>query len=243
MKSHSFASIVWDSNGVPRSTVFDDQYFCQDNGYEEALHVCCHGNDLSARFKKLDPARQGTFTIIETGFGTGLDFCCAWKTWEESAPKSWRLHFVSVELYPVSPDDLKRALALWPAITPYKEALAAQYRPVPGSISEMSFNNDRVKLTIVFDDVVSALRTILQNQIVLFGADAWFLDGFGPAKNPEMWSEDVFVVMASLSQPGTTMSTFTVAGVVRRGLEAHGFTLKKIPGHGRKNQILSGVFR
>ena len=239
----TFAQIVWDKNGVPRSVLFDDQYFCQDNGYEEAVHVCCHGNHLSERFRKLDPARPGTFTIIETGFGTGLDFCCAWQTWEECAPESWTLHFVSVELYPVPSDQLSRALGLWPAITPYKEALGAQYKPVPGSIGEMLFGNNRVRLTIVFDDVVSALAIILQNQIAPHGANAWFLDGFGPAKNPQMWSEHVFAAMALLSRMGTTLSTFTVAGSVRRGLEKSGFSLQKIPGHGRKNQILTGVFR
>ena len=243
MPGNTFAQIVWDPNGVPRSAAFDDQYFCQDNGYEEAVHVCCHGNQLSARFQKLDPVHPGTFTIIETGFGTGLDFCCAWKMWEECAPKSWTLHFVSVERYPVTPDDLSRALGLWPAIKLYKGALVAQYKPVPGSVGKMSFSNNQVRLTIVFDDVVFALKTILQNQIAPLGADAWFLDGFGPSKNSQMWSEHVFAAMAPLSRSGTTLSTFTVAGPVRRGLEAKGFALKKIPGHGRKNQILTGIFR
>lgn len=240
MTENRFAKIVWDQNGVPRSAVFDDQYFCQDNGYEEALHVCCRGNRLAERFRSLDPGASGTFTIMETGFGTGLDFCCAWKTFSECAPASWRLHFISVELYPLLRDDLARALGLWKEIAPCREGLTAQYDPLPGGMAEMIFGEGRIRLTIIFDDVLVGLKRIKDDRIAPQGADAFFLDGFGPAKNPCMWGEDVCLAMVPFCRPGTTVSTFTVAGAVRRGLQKAGFTLHKIPGHGRKRQILTG---
>ncbi len=236
----SIAQVHWDVHGVPYSTVFDDKYFCKDNGYEEARHVGCGGNALQERFSGLDPAAPGTFTIIETGFGTGLDFCCAWELWDQYAPKSWLLRFISIELYPLPLDHLDRALGLWPKLSAYKDELAAQYQPIPGGISDMYFRDHRVHLTIVFDDVVLALQRIKDDGLAGIGADAWFLDGFAPSKNPRMWSSEVLDGVAALSCAGTTFSTFTVAGVVRRGLEARGFVALKSPGHGLKRHILTG---
>lgn len=238
----SNAKIRWDERGTPHAVDFDDQYFCKDNGYEEGIHVCCHGNALQERFSKLDPRVNGTFTVLETGFGTGLDFCCAWELLDRCAPPSWTLHFVSVELFPVSPQDMDRALGLWPSLSSYKAALLAQYDPALGDISRMSFAAGRVRLTVVIDDVVKGLERIRKEQLAGEGADACFLDGFAPAKNPRMWLPEVFRGVAALSKPGTTFSTFTVAGPVRRGLQACGFTVRKVPGHGKKKQILTGAF-
>ncbi len=232
--------VVWDDEGLPRSSKFDDKYFCRDNGYEEAVYVNCEGNGLRERFLALDPLSAGTFTILETGFGTGLDFCCAWQMWEAYAPGTWTLDFVSLELYPMTIEEISRALALWPLLSSYKQELTAQYTAVPGGIKKMSFKEGRVRLTIVFDDVLAALGVMKDRQLVLDGADAVFLDGFGPAKNPEMWTQGVFDGVALLSRLGTTFSTFTVAGAVRRGLQAAGFEVKRIKGHGKKNQILVG---
>jgi len=234
--------IRWDEHGTPHSVVFDDQYFCKDNGYEEGIYVCCHGNSLRERFLKLDPGVQGTFVILETGFGTGLDFSCVWELWDQSAPVSWRLHFLSVELYPLSPEEVVRALDRWPSLSIYKTELVQQYRPCIGQVAEMFFREGRVCLTIVFDDVIAGLEKIKEKALAGNGADACFLDGFAPSKNSRMWSPEVFRGIAALSKPGTTFSTFTVAGTVRRGLEACGFVVKKIPGHGKKKQILTGVF-
>ncbi len=234
-------NLIWDERGIPHSSIFNDQYFCKDNGYAEGIHVCCHGNNLPERFAKLDPDASGVFTIIETGFGTGLDFCCAWELWDKCAPRSWKLNFISVELYSLLPDEIDRALRLWPSLDAYKKALVAQYVPLPGRAGEMIFDGSRVRLTIFFDDVVLALHRIKEREIAPLGADAWFLDGFGPAKNPRMWSDEVFAAMTKLSRTGTTCSTFTVAGLVRRGLEANGFAVKKIPGHGKKKEMLMGT--
>ena len=236
------ASVTWDEGGMPHSVMFDDKYFCKDCGYEEALYVACEGNYLRSRFTALDPSLKGVFTIIETGFGTGLDFCCAWQLWAQCAPASWLLHFISVELYPLSSLEISRALNLWPCLSPYKEELAAKYEPQPGGIADINFDSAGVRLTIVFDHVNNALDIIRREEIAVNGADAWFLDGFAPSKNPEMWSDKVFAAMALLSRAGTTLSTFTVAGFVRRGLSANGFSVSRILGHGKKKNVLTGFY-
>jgi tRNA 5-methylaminomethyl-2-thiouridine biosynthesis bifunctional protein len=236
-------TIRWDAKGVPHSEVFRDKYFCTQNGYEECCYVADQGNNFRERFSKLDPNTSGTFTIIETGFGTGLSFCCAWQLWEQCAPSSWKLHFISLELYPLSAEDLTRALNVWPAIAVYKEALSLQYKPFTTGIHHFDFNEGKTRLTIAFDDVVVALKNIFEQKMAPQGADAWLLNGFSPFSNPLMWSEDVFKGMALLSHQGTTLSTFTVAVAVRQGLEAQGFVVEKIPGYGTKRHVLKGYFK
>ncbi|MCC6758045.1 MAG: tRNA (5-methylaminomethyl-2-thiouridine)(34)-methyltransferase MnmD [Candidatus Omnitrophica bacterium] len=232
--------IRWDDKGVPHSIHFRDKYFCTQNGYEEYKHISGHGNGLEKRFAELDPSENGTFTVIETGFGTGMCFCCIWELWDQFAPKSWNLHFISVELYPLSNTDLDRALSVWPPLAEYRKLLSAQYQPHKNGIHDLHFKEQRVRLTIVFEDVVEALTKIRQQNVAPQKADAWLLNGFSPFANPQMWTQEVFDGMAKLSKPGTTLSTFTVAGHVRRGLEAAGFKLEKIPGYGTKKQMLRG---
>jgi tRNA 5-methylaminomethyl-2-thiouridine biosynthesis bifunctional protein len=242
MSPSSFASVRWDEKNVPYAAAFDDHYFCADNGYEEAVHVGVLGNALPERFRALDPKRPGTFTIIETGFGTGLDLCCAWEAWDAFAPASWALSFVSLELYPVRLEDMARALGAWTRLAKYRKVLLGQYAPVPGGVQKMSFADGRLRLTVVFDEVVSALKRIREEALAPGKADAWFLDGFGPSRNPDMWREEVFAEVAALSHPGTTFSTFTAAGQVRRLLAKYGFTVQKVPAHGKKRQMLTGRF-
>ena len=136
-------------------------------------------------------------------------------------------------------EDLKKALGLWPALNREAGQLCERYAGVkPGG--EVSFDGGRVKLTIFFEDVLSALQSM---EAAGFKMDAWFLDGFGPAKNPVMWSPEVFAGVAKLSNPGTTCATFTVAGRVRRGLAEQGFNVVKSPGFGRKLQMLKGYLK
>ncbi|NTV29505.1 MAG: tRNA (5-methylaminomethyl-2-thiouridine)(34)-methyltransferase MnmD [Candidatus Omnitrophica bacterium] len=234
--------ITWDDNGAPRSVRFDDKYFCQENGYDEAIYVCCNLNALEARFKALPVESPGTFTIVETGFGTGLDFCCARQVWEANAPPSWIMHFISLERYPLSAEQLGRALGHWTQLAQFANELAAAYIPKATGSQDLFFKDGHVHLTIIFDDVIAALEKILQDRLAGAGADALFLDGFAPSKNPAMWTPEVFRLLAALSRPGTTLSTFTVAGFVRRGLEAQGFSLIKKPGHGKKSELLTGIF-
>ncbi len=238
----SIVPVRWDNQGAPYSEIFGDKYFCTEDGYAEAVHVGCGANRLRARFEALDPLFPGIFTIMETGFGTGLDFCCAWELWRACAPVSWQLRFISVELYPLAKDQLNRALGCWERLAFGREALMRQYDPSCGEVMAHVFDEGRVHLTVVVGDVVAALRRIKQDGLAREGADAWFLDGFAPARNPGMWTPEVFAGVAALSRPGTTLSTFTVAGAVRRGLEASGFRVVKATGHGRKKHILTGIF-
>lgn len=239
-KSSSDNSIRWDDKGVPHSIHFRDKYFCTQNGYEEYHHVSSAGNHLPERFAQLDPSAPGTFTIMETGFGTGLCFCTMWQIWDRFAPKSWELHFVSLELYPLSNDDLDRALSFWPPVEEYRKFLITQYQPYADGTRHFSFPDRRVRLTIVFEDVIVALKKIYDENVAPQKADAWLLNGFSPFANPGMWTPEVFAGMAKLSKPGTTLSTFTVAGHVRRGLEAAGFKVERTPGYGTKKQMLKG---
>jgi len=234
--------IKWDSQGTPFSVVFDDMYFCAVNGYEDALYIFCGGNRLEERFKKLDPAVKGTFTIVETGFGTGLIFCVAWKLWKQHAPSSWTLNFFTVERYPLPVEELEQALSVWALIKLQANELVENYKVFSGKAGVFDLNGGCVRLTIVFDDIILGLEKIAQDGLAASKADALFLDGFSPAKNPQMWTEEVFAGLARLSGKGTTLATFTVAGWVRRGLEAQGFSIQKVTGYGCKNEMLEGSF-
>ncbi len=234
------AQISWDENGLPHSTQFDDKYFCIENGLLESQYIFCEGNALQSRFENLSSEAPGIFIIVETGFGTGLNFCCAWQLWKQHAPQNWQLQYVSMDLYPLSQEQLKTSLALWPGITDFTQPLVKMYPSlINESRYELSFEKTRVKLVLLFDHVNDALSQLIEDKCV---ADAWFLDGFDPAKNPHMWSEDVFSRMAKMSNLQTTLSTFSVAGFVRRGLTAQGFTVEKIKGFGRKRHMLKGFY-
>ena len=241
-KANGVPLLTWGANGLPHSTLFDDQYFCKENGLEETFHVSCQGNHLQQRFAALDGKNPGTFIIVETGFGTGLNFCCAWHLWRQFAPASWQLRFYSLEKYPMANHDLKRALDLWEPLNKYKDLLVDQYQPLPQGVGEYSFDEGRVTLAIVFDDVLKALAMIRQ-LIYPHTADALFFDGFAPAKNPQMWAPEVFLGAAALSGGQTTFATFTVAGWVRRSLQAAGFLIRKDKGYGTKKHILVGQFK
>ncbi len=234
--------IRWDTQGVPHSIVFRDKYFCTQNGLEEYRYILKEGSRLPERFAALDPSVKGTFVVGETGFGTGLNFCTLWQLWENCAPASWNLHYLSVELYALSTAEVDRALGAWKDMEKYRHLLRTQYQPLANELGDFYFQDNRVRLTIVFEDVVDALEKIFQQNIVEQKVDAWLLNGFSPFANPRMWEQDVFKGMARLSKAGTTFSTFTVAGAVRRGLEDAGFSVQKFPGYGTKKQMLRGSF-
>jgi len=228
------AQIDWDEHGNPHSRAFADVYFSSESGLDETRHVFLVQNDLRNRFGAL-PA-GGRLVIGETGFGTGLNFLCAWQLFEECARADARLHFVSVEKYPLSRDDLQRALTLWPELSRFSEPLLEQYVAVHEGFQRLVFDGGRVTLTLLIGDVLDMLPQ-LDGQI-----DAWFLDGFAPAKNPEMWTPELFAELARLAAPGSTIGTFTSTGWVRRALNAAGFKMKRTPGIGHKWEVLRGTF-
>ena len=217
-------------DGQPWSARFDDRYFSGDAGPDETRHVFLQGNRLAERFAAL---RAGAaLRIGETGFGTGLNFLCAWALFEQATPRDAVLVFRSVERWPLSVPELQAALAPWPALQPLARRLLARWQPAPGL---QAWDWGRVRLEVDIADVAQALPAWPGAAV-----DAWFLDGFAPARNPEMWSAAVLAQVARASRPGATLATYSSAGWVRRGLQVAGFDVQRVPGHGRKRQMLVG---
>ncbi|WP_416138092.1 bifunctional tRNA (5-methylaminomethyl-2-thiouridine)(34)-methyltransferase MnmD/FAD-dependent 5-carboxymethylaminomethyl-2-thiouridine(34) oxidoreductase MnmC [Halomonas sp. HK25] len=216
---------------APRSTDFDDVYFSRHVGRAETEHVFLGGNRLPERFADWQERRP--FAIGETGFGTGLNMLCAWACFDTHAAPGARLHLVSTEKFPLDREDLARALAIWPDLAGRAEALVVQW-PEPVAGVHRLWLGPRVTLDLHFGDAAERLA-LLDGRV-----DAWFLDGFAPSKNPEMWQPELFEAMAAHSRPGATFATFTCAGVVKRGLAATGFAWRKMPGFGRKREMLAG---
>ncbi|MBA6095731.1 bifunctional tRNA (5-methylaminomethyl-2-thiouridine)(34)-methyltransferase MnmD/FAD-dependent 5-carboxymethylaminomethyl-2-thiouridine(34) oxidoreductase MnmC [Pseudomonas juntendi] len=228
------AQIDWDDQGRPHSRQYDDVYFAVNEGIEETKHVFLGQTRLAERFANL-PAHS-SLVIGETGFGTGMNFFCAWQLFDQHAPSGARLHFVSVEKYPLGAADMARAVRLWPELAAYTEPLLAQYVAVHPGFQQFTFAEGRVTLTLLIGDVLAQLPQ-LDAQV-----DVWFLDGFAPAKNPDMWTPQLFAQLARLSHSGTVLGTFTTTGWVRRSLVEAGFAMKKVPGIGKKWEVMSGAY-
>ena len=225
-------TLTW-QDGQPFSSRFGDVYFSSDSGLEETRHVFLQGNRLVERFAALSAGES--FTIGETGFGTGLNFLGAWQLFEQAALPGASLDFFSIEKFPLDDSELRAVLALWPELKPFVGALLERWRRrVPGW-NRWSFAAGRVRLTLAIGDVAEVLPQ-LQDGIV----GAWFLDGFSPAQNPEMWGEEVLAGIARASRPAATLATYTSAGWVRRGLRQAGFAVERAPGFGRKREMLRG---
>jgi tRNA 5-methylaminomethyl-2-thiouridine biosynthesis bifunctional protein len=233
--SPQHAAIDWDAQGRPHSRAFDDVYFSLEAGLAETYHVFIEQNRLAQRFAAL--AAGDCLVIGETGFGTGLNFLCAWQLFATTAPPGARLQFISAEKHPLSQADLRRALALWPTLAAFAEPLLAQYVAIHEGFQRLCFDNGRVTLTLLIGDALEQLSQ-LDARI-----DAWFLDGFAPVRNPQMWSPELFGQVARLSRAGTTLGTFTSTGWVRRGLAAAGFAMKRRPGIGHKWHVARGDFQ
>ncbi|MBQ0716461.1 MAG: tRNA (5-methylaminomethyl-2-thiouridine)(34)-methyltransferase MnmD [Sulfitobacter litoralis] len=216
------AEIEWKDSGVPVSSKFDDPYFSLDNGVEETQHVFIEGNDLANRF------RDG-FRIAELGFGTGLNFLVAWDAWERNGAKG-TLHFTSFEAFPMSSEDMAQAHQSFPDFDGKRDGLLAAWSPEGG---EMRFGD--VVLTVVIGD---ARRAVPAWDGL---ADAWFLDGFSPAKNPELWEPELLHDVARHTAPFGTAATYTAAGAVRRALESAGFAVERTTGYGRKRHMTRAV--
>ncbi len=226
--------IDW-QDGHPVSRRYGDVYFSRDSGLGETRHVFLAGNRLRERWAALAP--DARFTIGETGFGTGLNFAAASALWDEVAPPGARLRYAGVERHPLAPADIARTLGMWPELARYRDALLAQWNEIAPGWHRFVLGEGRVLLTLLVGDV----RTVLSR---LDGrVDAWFLDGFAPARNPEMWQPDVLAEVGRRSNPVATCATFSVASEAQRGLEAAGFAVEKLPGFGRKREMLRGVLR
>ncbi len=217
-----------------RSEEFDDIYFSPDDGLAETAHVFLRGNNLPAAWAQIQ-----NFTIAETGFGTGLNFLSAWKLFDETAVAGAMLDFVSFEKYPLTSAQIGVALGAWSGYFGGRLERLLESYPLRVSGFHRVHLSGTVRLTLIFDDVNDALPQLTAP----CGVNAWFLDGFAPAKNPQMWSETLFREMARLSAPTATVASFTAAGAVRRGLAAQGFTVSKTRGYGRKRDMTQAVYR
>jgi len=217
--------------GGLRSKEFDDLYFSAQDGLAETHYVFLKGNTLPENWQG-----KPAFTICETGFGTGLNFLATWKLFRETKENGQSLHFISFEKFPLEESDIMGALEpLLPEDYKYylKQAVSYYNNPKTG-MHKYIFGAD-VTLTLICEDVNNAIPKLETT------VDAWFLDGFKPSTNPDMWSDTLFQNMARLSHKGTTVSSFTAAGTVRRGLAAAGFTIQKTKGFGHKRHMITGV--
>lgn len=236
------AQLQWDEDGQPVSSTFGDVYFSRANGLEETRHVFLQHNQLSERWQQLNAGDH--FTIAETGFGSGLNFLAAWQLWLTAAPASAQLHFVSVEKFPLTKSDLQRALALWPELSEFTAQLIDAYPVFVGTgFHRLSFLEGRIKLTLIINDAAVGFSQLLATPHPAFAThcakiDAWFLDGFAPSKNPQMWSDELFTAIRQLSHAGTTAATFSAAAIVKQGLTFAGFSIQKVSGFGRKREMV-----
>ena len=221
------ARLAFNAEGTPYSHEFDDLYHSADGGAAQARHVFLGGNGLPERWRG---ARR--FTILETGFGFGLSFLATWHAWREDPARSARLHYVSVEKHPFTAQDLAVLHAPHAEFAALSEELRSAWPLLLPGMHRLEFESGRVVLTLAFGDAAE-----LMPQLRL-AADAVFLDGFAPAKNPDMWSPALLKAVARLAAPGATAATWTVAAAVREGLRAAGFAAEKRRGYARKSEML-----
>jgi len=211
------ARLSWRDGTIPVSEQFDDPYFSIQDGLAETEHVFLTGNDLPQRFVP-------GFHIGELGFGTGLNMLAAWRAWEQSGQTS-PLQFTSFEAYPMAPEDMALALQAFPAVASWAERFLDKWSG--GGTCDLG----SLQLEVIMGDARRSLPQWTGQ------ADAWFLDGFSPAKNPELWEAGLMNAVAEHTKSQGTAATYTAAGFVRRGLDAAGFEITRVPGYGRKRHM------
>ncbi|WP_170479161.1 tRNA (5-methylaminomethyl-2-thiouridine)(34)-methyltransferase MnmD [Ruegeria arenilitoris] len=216
------AKLTWTGDRVPVSDQFNDPYFSLQNGLEETRHVFLGGNDLPARFVP-------GFHIAELGFGTGLNMLTVWSEWEKSG-QTTALTFTSFEAFPMAHDDMARALEGFPALAEWSSRFLSNWQGKECDLGTL-------RLHVISGD---ARQTLPEWTGI---ADAWFLDGFSPAKNPELWGQELIQQVADHTAWGGTAATYTAAGFVRRGLQDAGFTVSRTPGYGRKRHMTRAILR
>lgn len=219
--------LEWRDDKTPVSIHFDDPYYSIDDGRAETEYVFIDANNLKNRWRDMK-----TCTIAELGFGTGLNFLETVRHWQTIKPADASLHFVSFEQFPISKEELAKALFNWPELSALTPALTKLWQP-SNNLTNLKFAAD-ITLSVHIGDANTLLPTLN------FEADAWYLDGFSPAKNPELWNEFLMQEVGKHTVAGGTFSTYTAAGFVKRGLQSAGFNVEKIRGFGRKRDMLAG---
>lgn len=217
-------------NGTPLSNTFEDIYFSAEDGTAESRYNFIEGNQLPQRFSELS---NQSFTIIETGFGTGLNFLLTAQLWQQAADSSQHLHYISTEKHPILAAKLAAIYNVNQWNNEITQSLLAAYPTLETGQYTLQITPN-IRLVLLWGDSVAQLAQYDCS------ANAFFLDGFAPSKNPDMWSPDLFRLMRKRSAKHATFATFTAAGHVRRGLADAGFLVKKQKGFGRKRERLIG---
>ena len=222
------APVVSRRNGVLRADDFDDLYFDAQDGLAESQYVFIKGTQLPDKLRT-----SSHLTIAETGFGTGLNFLAVLDLL--SAFPHHQIDYISYESRPLSPKIMAASHAAFPSLASYSAALLDNLPPRWPGLHLRHFNNGQVRLHLHY----GAAEALLAESA--FQADIWFLDGFAPAKNPQIWSPTVLNHIGRLTRAGGHLASFTAAGAVRGGLSAAGFSIQKQPGFGRKRDMITGV--
>ncbi|MEP7067774.1 MAG: bifunctional tRNA (5-methylaminomethyl-2-thiouridine)(34)-methyltransferase MnmD/FAD-dependent 5-carboxymethylaminomethyl-2-thiouridine(34) oxidoreductase MnmC [Usitatibacter sp.] len=217
------------ADGTPFSPHFQDVYHSSQGGVAQARHVFLGGNALPDGW-----ASRDRYVILETGFGLGVNFLVAWDAWRKDRHRPARLHFISVESEPFTREDLAAALAPFAELEDLARALVSVWPPQLAGFHRLHFDGGNVILTLLLGDARGTLPQLVAR------VDAFFLDGFSPAKNPGVWSAEVVRELARLAAPGATLATWTVAGGVRAALVDAGFRVEKRSGFGAKREMLAG---
>ncbi|MCF6196640.1 MAG: FAD-dependent 5-carboxymethylaminomethyl-2-thiouridine(34) oxidoreductase MnmC [Emcibacter sp.] len=223
--------LYWHNNQTPASRRFDDIYFSTDDGLMESRHVFLTGINAPEIWQN-----KARFTLLENGFGTGLNFIIACQAWLKSTEPDAHLTYIATEKHPLNKADIDRALSHWPELDAEKQALLNSTPPQSAGFHQRHLFEGRITLLLLIGDSAAMLNELDAR------VDAFYLDGFAPSRNPNMWSADVFSQLARLAAPSAKLASFTAAGFVRRGLSAHGFEMQKSPGFGKKRENLRGCY-
>jgi len=227
------ARLRLDETGIPYSERYQDIYHARQGALEQARHVFLQGNGLPERWRGRD-----AFTVCETGFGLGRNFLALWQAWRDDARRCGRLHVLSFEAHPFSRADLEHASRGLPsALRTAADQLAGAWPALLPGVHRLEFEGGRLTLTLFLGRIEQTAREALA------GVDAFFLDGFAPAKNPEMWSPALFGQLVRMARPDATAATWCASGQVRRDMEAAGFIVSRAPGFGRKWEMTRAVLR
>lgn len=214
--------VAFTAEGVPVSTLYDDPYFSLAGGLAETRHVFLSGNGLPDRL------RDG-FHVAELGFGTGLNLTALALAWSATG-RPGTLRYTSFEAFPMD----ARAMARAHASFLETESISAELVHI-WATGQRRFMLGNIGVTVITGDARRTLPAWAGQ------AEAWFLDGFSPAKNPELWGPDLMAEVARHTVPGGTFATYTAAGFVRRGLRAAGFQVDRLPGYGTKRHMSRGI--
>jgi len=229
--------LLWERGHTPFAARFADIYYSREGGLAESRHVFLEGSFLPRAWQARD-----LFCIVELGFGTGLNFLSTWELWRRTKPSGARLHYIAVEGFPLTCAELGECLAPWDELKALGRALLSAY-PEPQRGFHRVFpavddgERGAVSLTLLFGEAREMLGQLEAD------VDAWFLDGFAPDKNPDMWSGQIFAEMARLSTSRATVATYSAAGDVRRGLDTAGFDVTRARGFGSKREMLRARYR